>query len=269
MNLVPVTDPADPRLDPFRHLRDAELLRTRDRFVAEGRLVVERVLAGGRYEVEALMLSRAAVDALRPTIEKNGADVPVFECPADAFESVTGFNIHRGCLAIVRRLPPLSWRSVLSSARLVVVLEAVSNADNVGGIFRNAAAFGVDAVLLSPTSCDPLYRKSIRTSMGHALRVPFARLEPWPSAIREMRNKGFTVAALTPRAPAITLDQFAVAHREEHVALLVGSEGTGLTDAAAAEADARVRIPMAPGVDSLNLAVATGIALSTLRRLEH
>jgi tRNA G18 (ribose-2'-O)-methylase SpoU len=153
----------------------------------------------------------------------------------------------------------------VDSARLILVLEGVTNADNVGAVFRNAAAFGAGAVLLSPTCCDPLYRKAIRTSMGHVLRVPFARAEPWPDSLIDLRSAGFTVAALSPRGTAITLDAFAATHRDKPVALLVGSEATGLTDAAAQVAHLQVRIPMAPGVDSLNLAVATGIALSSLR----
>jgi len=265
MNLIPVTDAGDTRLDPFRHLRDADLLRAHGLFVAEGRLVVERVLADPRFVFEALLLNRASLEALRHALPGRIGGAAVFECPTQAFESITGFNIHRGCLAVVRRLPAIPWQEAVVCARLILVLEGVTNADNVGAVFRNAAAFGAGAVLLSPTCCDPLYRKAIRTSMGHVLRVPFARVEPWPDAVIDLRTAGFTVAALSPHETAITLDAFAAAHRSEPLALLVGAEGSGLTDAAARIADLRVRIPMAPGIDSLNLAVATGIALSRLR----
>jgi len=266
LKITAVDDFDDRRLDPFRRLNDAELLRNQRMFVAEGRLIVERVLNDGRYEIASLMLNRAALEALEPTLEAIGTTAEVFECPTGAFESVTGFNLHRGCLALVRRLPPVSWRSVLRDAHLVIVVEGVTNADNVGGLFRNAAAFGVDAVLLSPTTCDPFYRKSVRTSMGHVLHVPFAQMHPWPAALAELRLLGFTVAALTPRTPADELEMFAASRRDRKVALLVGSEGPGLTPAAETEAEFRVRIPMAPGIDSLNLSVAAGIALSALRR---
>jgi tRNA G18 (ribose-2'-O)-methylase SpoU len=266
IEVTPIADPGDPRLDQFRGVNDAALLRVDKLFVAEGRLIVERVLADGRFEIAALMLNRPALNALRSALDANGTNAEVFECPTDAFESVTGFNLHRGCLALVRRLPPVPWQSVVKEAHLVVVMEAVTNADNVGSVFRNAAAFGVDAVLMSPTTCDPLYRKAIRTSMGHVLRVPFAQMEPWPAALSELRRMGFTIAALTAGVQADTLEAFAATSRDRRVALLVGSEGPGLTGAAERLADTRVRIPMAPGIDSLNLSVAAGIALSALRR---
>jgi len=268
MDVISVTDPGDTRLETFRHLRDADLLRAHGLFVAEGRFVVERVLADPRFAFEALLLNRASLDALRHALDGRIGGSAVFECPTQAFESITGFDFHRGCLALVRRLPALHWQEAVGSARVILVLEGVTNADNVGAVFRNAASFGAGAVLLSPTCCDPLYRKAIRTSMGHALRVPFARVEPWPDVLTELHAAGFTVAALSPRGTAITLDAFAATHRDKQVALLVGSEGTGLTEAAGRVADLRVRIPMAPGVDSLNLAVATGIALSSLRTAE-
>ncbi len=266
MDVIPVTDLSDVRLESFRQLRDADLLRVQGLFVAEGRLVVERVLADPRLTVEALLLNRPSLEALRPQLEQSRIrSAAVFECPTQAFESITGFNIHRGCLALVRRLPAVHWREAVASARLVLVLEGVTNADNVGGVFRNAAAFGADAVLLSPTCCDPLYRKAIRTSVGHVLRVPFARAEPWPIVLTELREAGFVIAALSPGGIALTLDDFAARHRQQRVALLAGTEGAGLTASAVQLADLQVRIPMAPGVDSLNLAVATGIALSDLR----
>src|SRR5262249_40130935 len=144
---------------------------------------------------------------------------------------------------------------------LLLGLESIANADNVGGIFRNAAAFGVDGVLLSPACCDPFYRKAIRTSMAATLRVPFARADPWPQPLVRLREAGFTIVALTPREPATRLDQFVASAQQGKMALLVGNEGEGLTLAAEHAADVRVRIPIAPGIDSLNVAVAVGIAL--------
>jgi tRNA G18 (ribose-2'-O)-methylase SpoU len=152
---------------------------------------------------------------------------------------------------------------VLSTATVVVVLEAVANADNVGGVFRTAAAFGADGVLLSPSCCDPLYRKAIRTSMAATLRVPFARMEDWPHGLAALRARGFTIVGLTPRAEAQPLDIFA-ASRPARIVLLVGNEGAGLSREAEAAAERLVRIPIRPDVDSLNLVVATGIVLSRL-----
>ena len=252
----------DPRLAAFRHLSDAELLRAHGLFVAEGRLVVERVLADHRYTVEALLINPASLLALQPALQARGESLVVFQSETTGFEALTGFNIHRGCLALVRRLPEMSWRDTVGDSRLIVVLEGVTNADNVGGVFRNAAAFGAGAVLLSPTCCDPMYRKSIRTSMAAVLRVPFARLTKWPAAIEDLEAEGFVVAALSPRLPALTLDAFAGQCRGRKVALLVGTEGAGLTMAAERASGLRVRIPTSSHVDSLNLAVATGIALS-------
>jgi tRNA G18 (ribose-2'-O)-methylase SpoU len=267
MTVVPVTRLDDPRLSDYVQLRDAELLRQRGLFVAEGRFVVERVLADARYDVESLLLNAASYAALAPQLEARASSAPVFVCETSDFQAITGFHFHRGCLAMVRRPPALSWRDAVGDARLVVVLEGVTNADNVGGVFRNAAAFGAGAVLLSPTCCDPLYRKAVRTSVGHVLSVPFARVEPWPDALKELHDAGFTLAALSPREPAALLDEFVASRAESRVALLVGTEGDGVSDALARRAGIAVRIPMRPGVDSLNLSVACGVALSRLATL--
>jgi tRNA G18 (ribose-2'-O)-methylase SpoU len=255
---------SDSRLGLYRSLSDGELLRRHGLFIAEGRLVVERVIESGRYELVSALLNDASLAALLPLFEARAPGVPLFQMDAQGFEQVTGFNIHRGCLALVRRPAPLDWRQAVGRSRVIVVLEAVSNADNVGGVFRTAAAFGAGAVLLSPTSCDPLYRKAVRTSMGAVLNVPFARLNPWPGGLEELSGLGFRVAALTPSGPSVTLAEFAGSRYGDPVALVVGSEGRGLTPEARAGAATAVRIPMADGVDSLNLVVATGIALARL-----
>ena len=163
----------------------------------------------------------------------------------------------------MRRPPPEPADALIVRVRTLVVLEAVSNADNVGGIFRNAAAFGADGVLLGPTSCDPLYRKAIRTSMGAVLHVPFARCDAgdWPAALARARAAGLAIVALTPRAPADPLEAIAPRLASARLALVLGSEGVGVTDAVEAMADYRVRIPVSEHVDSLNVAVAAGIAL--------
>jgi tRNA G18 (ribose-2'-O)-methylase SpoU len=255
---------SDSRCGLYRSLSDGNLLRRHGLFVAEGRLVVERVIETGRYEIVSALLNDASLAALLPLFESRAPGVPLFRMDARGFEQFTGFNIHRGCLALVRRPAPLDWRQAVGRSRVIVALEAVTNADNVGGVFRNAAAFGAGAVLLSPTSCDPLYRKAVRTSMGAVMNVPFARLDSWPGELVELSGLGFCVAALTPSRPSVTLEEFAISRSGKPLVLVVGSEGPGLTPEACACAGTAVRIPMADGVDSLNLVVATGIALARL-----
>jgi tRNA G18 (ribose-2'-O)-methylase SpoU len=264
MPVVRVDDPADPRLAAYTHLSDGDLLRAQQVFVAEGRLVVERVLADPGLVVRSVLVSDAAHRALQDPLALLPPSTPVYVIPIENFFSVTGFNIHRGCLALVERRPAQPAEILLREARTVVALEAVTNADNVGGVFRNAAAFEVGAILLSPTCCDPLYRKAVRTSMAAALQVPFARLERWPEELTILRSNGFIVIALTLRGDSMTIDEFTSRFRPDRIALLVGTEGAGLSSAAEAIADHRVRIPISGRVDSLNLAVATGIALSRL-----
>jgi tRNA G18 (ribose-2'-O)-methylase SpoU len=262
----------DPHLTDYQAVRDPELLHTRNLFVAEGRLVVERLLAARRYTIRSLLLSDAAYAALGPTLAQERqprassppVDPTIYLCRGADFLDLTGVDIHRGCLALVERPRTSSVDEVLEGASTVVVLEGVANPDNVGGIFRNAAAFGVNAVLLSPTSCDPFYRKAIRTSMAATLHVPFARMAPWPERLLTLRDEGFEVAALTLRGAAQTLDDYAAGPRPRRLALLLGSEGAGLTSGAERMADARIRIPIAAPVDSLNVTVAAGIALARL-----
>jgi len=264
MPVVRVDDPADPRLADYAHISDAELLRSRQLFVAEGRLVVERVLADSAFILRSALLSDAAHRGLQASLARLAPATPIYVTPLEHFRSITGYHIHRGCLALVERPPARSAVALAMAARTVVVLEAVTNADNVGGVFRNAAAFAADAVLLSPTCCDPLYRKAVRTSMAATLQVPFARLERWPDELSMLKANGFTLVALTPRDDTVTLDEFCTGSQPHRIALLVGTEGAGLSAAADAIVDHRVRIPIATGVDSLNLAVAAGIALSRL-----
>jgi tRNA G18 (ribose-2'-O)-methylase SpoU len=258
----------DARAAAYRDMSDGELLRSRGLFVAEGRLVVRRLIEERRFTFESLLLNDSSHRDLEPTLVRLDPAVPVLVCRTDAFAELTGYHIHRGCLALVRRPRPIEPASLIASASRLVVLEGVTNADNVGGVFRNAAAFDVDGVLLSPTTCDPLYRKAIRTSMAAGLQVPFARAAPveWDTMVADVRAAGFTVVALTPREPAEPLDLFAARPRPPRMALLIGAEGAGLSDAIASAADHRVRIPISSRVDSLNLAVAAGIALARLGR---
>ena len=269
MPVIQVALPSDPRLADYALLRETRTLAPRGLFVAEGRLVVERLLRERAHMFDSLLLNEAACRALEPWLDRVAVSTPIYLCPPALFAQLTGYDFHRGCLALVRRPPALSADDVMASARSLIVLEAVANADNVGGVFRNAAAFGVDGVLLSPTCGDPLYRKAIRTSMAQSLRVPFARLgEPpdtWPGCLSRLRQRGFELLALTPGSPSLEIDEFA-AHpaRPKRFALLVGTEGAGLSAGALASAQQRLRISIDPEVDSLNLAVATGIALQRL-----
>jgi tRNA G18 (ribose-2'-O)-methylase SpoU len=264
MPLITLERPDDPRVVDYRDIPEPELVRERGLFVAEGRLVVRRLIESGRYQVVSLLLSEAARRDLASALQSLGEDVPVYVCRTRDFRGITGFPIHRGCLALVRRPAAVPVEALLQSASLIVVLEAVANPDNVGGVFRNAAAFGADAVLLSPSCCDPLYRKAIRTSMAATLRVPYARILDWPRELAVLTACRFTVVGLTPHAGQ-PLDAFA-ARRSGRLALIVGNEGAGLTAGAERAAHQLVRIPIRQDVDSLNLAVATGIALSRLTK---
>jgi tRNA G18 (ribose-2'-O)-methylase SpoU len=258
----------DPRVDAYRGVRDAELMRVRGLFVAEGRLVVRRAIDDSRYKIASVLVNDAALRDMASAFQSLEVDVPVFVCSGEALAGIAGYDVHRGCLALVHRPPAKTIDKVVRAAtQTLVVLEAVSNADNVGSVFRNAASFGVSGVLLSPTCCDPLYRKAIRTSMGAVLHMPFARTaaDEWPLVLARLRGAGFTLVALTPREPSETLDVFVARPRPARVALIVGTEGAGLSTAVESMADHRVRIPISSGVDSLNLATAVGVALYALR----
>lgn len=262
-----ITGDEDPRLDEYRNVPDPALLRARGVFIAEGRHVVRRLLVS-RFRARSVLVTPAARDALRDVLDA-AADLPVFVVSQAAMNALAGFNLHRGCLAVGERPAAVRWEDVVRGAARLVVLDRVSNADNVGGIFRSAAAFGVDAVLLGPSCADPLYRKAIRTSMAATLGVPFAPLPDWPADLARLRTAGFRLVALTPSPAAVPLSSPAFGAQPPataSVALLVGHEGDGLSAEALASADVRVRIPMAAGVDSLNVATAAAIGLYELSR---
>jgi tRNA G18 (ribose-2'-O)-methylase SpoU len=251
----------DPRLEPYRHVGDAGWLRDHQRFVAEGRLVVERLIIGGGYAIESVLVTPTARRAMEDTLAKAST---VYVAAQRVLNDITGFNFHRGCLAIAERPGTQPDLEAFANARLVIVLEGVENPDNVGGIFRSAAAFGADGVILDPRSSDPLYRKALRTSMGAALRVPFTRVESWPGSIEALRRRGFRIAALTPHGRT-SIDELTERVRDvTRLALIAGAEGTGLTSEALALADVAVRIPIDPRHDSLNVVVAVSIALHRL-----
>jgi tRNA G18 (ribose-2'-O)-methylase SpoU len=268
MTVVHVEAEDDPRIALFRNVSEGDLLREHGVFVAEGRLVVRTLLTSSPLRTRAVLVTAPALETLAGSIQHT-PDVPVFVVAQSVMNEIVGLNIHRGCLALGERPAPrsLEWLLAQPDVSRVIVLENVSNADNVGGIFRCAAALGGDALLLGPHCCDPLYRKAIRTSMGTSLQVPFASATQWPEALRTLRERGFTVVALTPAPDAIALDAVAsdLAARDR-LAVLLGAEGDGLSAAAQAMADYRVRIPIGRTVDSLNVAVAAGIALYRVRR---
>ena len=249
----------DSRLDDYRNVADGDLLRRRNLFVAEGRLVVGRLLGSGHQVVSALV-NDASFRALESDLLRLSIDASVFVCETGDFASITGFNLHRGCLALGVR-PASRGLDDLARGRLLLVLEGVTDADNIGSAFRNAAAFGADGVVLSPSSCDPFYRKAVRTSMGSVFRTPVVRSASWPGDLEKLKAAGFTIVALTPEPDAIPLPSLEVAATGARFALLVGTEGAGLSDVARQMADLIVQIPMSPGVDSVNLATASGIAL--------
>jgi tRNA G18 (ribose-2'-O)-methylase SpoU len=263
MGQVLVDDPADPRLTDYLALTDVALRIRREPagglFIAEGELVIGRALRAG-YEPRSVLVAPPRLGSLPPGI---GADVPVYVAPVPLLAEVTGFHVHRGALASMRRRPVPAATDLLPTARRVVVLEDIVNHTNLGAIFRCAAALGMDAVLLSPRCADPLYRRSVRVSMGEVFAVPYARLGPWPDALTSLRGAGFRLVALTPGADAVPIDRLGAA-ADDRVALLLGTEGPGLTPAAVEAADTKVRIPMAGGVDSLNVAAAAAIACYVL-----
>ena len=264
MPLIPVDDADDPRLADYRNVPDPGLAARGGAFIAEGRLVVRRLITGTRLPVRSVMVTPAALASMNDALAAR-AGLPVYVVPQALMNGITGFNMHRGCLAIGERPAPHEWRALARDARRLVVLEGVANADNVGSIFRNAAAFGVDAVLLGPACTDPLYRKAIRTSMAAALTLPFAHAQPWPGALCELRQSGWTVLGTTPSPAAAPLRDLAAA-LGPRLALVVGHEGDGLTSEALAACSHQARIPMAAGVDSLNVAAATAVALYELTR---
>ncbi|KUJ66626.1 rRNA methyltransferase [Streptomyces albus subsp. albus] len=258
--LITVDDPADPRLSDYTGLTDVELRRRREPaeglFIAEGEKVIRRARQAG-YQMRSMLLSAKWVDAMRDVIDEVPA--PVYAVSPELAEQVTGYHVHRGALASMQRKPLPDAAALLADARRVAVMESVNDHTNIGAIFRSAAALGMDAVLLSPDCADPLYRRSVKVSMGAVFSVPYARLERWPRGLDAVRDAGFTLLALTPDAKATAMDEVAP-HRMDRVALMLGAEGDGLTRQALMAADEWVRIPMAHGVDSLNVGAAAAVA---------
>ncbi|WP_250445000.1 RNA methyltransferase [Actinotalea sp. C106] len=277
MPLHHLTAVDDTRLDDYARLTDVALRSKHEpakgMYIAESSTVIRRAVAAGHRPRSLLMAERWLPD-LADLIEEVGAgpdgDVPVFVAEPALLEEITGFHLHRGALAAMHRPPLASVHDLLSGARggagarRVAVLEDIVDHTNVGAAFRSAAALGVDAVLVTPRCADPLYRRSVRVSMGTVFQVPWTRIDPWPEGIATLRAEGFVTAALALSEGAVTLDELA-ADPPERLALVLGTEGDGLRRATVEGADTVVRIPMAGGVDSLNVAAAAAVAFWATR----
>lgn len=267
-DLQDVTDPDDPRLDDFRDLnsvdRRPDLPTGKGLVIAEGVLVVQRMLAS-RFTPHALLGTDRRLSELADDLA--GVAAPCYRASADVMARVVGFHLNRGVLAAARRVPEPGVAQVIDGARTVAVLEGVNDHENLGSIFRNAAGLGVDAVVFGSGCADPLYRRAVRVSMGHALLVPYARASGWPNDLKLLRDSGFRLLAMTPQRDACPLAEAMGAAVDERVAVVVGAEGPGLTAATLRLSDVRVRIPMSRGTDSLNVATAAALAFYERVRL--
>jgi len=269
LDVVDVQDPDDPRLDDFRDLnsvdRRPDLPTGKGLVIAEGVLVVQRMLAS-RFTPFALLGTDRRLAEL--TEDLAGApQAPYYRVAADVMARVVGFHLNRGVLAAARRVPEPSIAEVVDGARTVAVLEGVNDHENLGSIFRNAAGLSVDAMVFGSGCADPLYRRAVRVSMGHALLVPYARATDWPADLVKLKQDGFRLLAMTPDGDARPLSEAMAAVRDERIAVLVGAEGPGLTAGALRRSDVRVRIPMSRGTDSLNVATAAALAFYERVRL--
>ena len=265
--VVRVDDPADPRLTDFLGLTDARLRRRVEPeaglFIAEGERIIGRALDAG-FRLRTVLLEERWLASLADRVEPL-ADVEVLVVEPDVLRSVTGYQVHRGALATFLRRPLPKPADLLAQARRVALLEGMVDPTNVGAVFRAAAALDMDCVLLDPRCADPLYRRAVRVSMGAVLALPYARFERWPAGVDQVRAAGLTVLALTPAPDAVSIDDLTPV-QVARCAVLLGTEGAGLTPRAQAAADLRVRIPMSRGIDSLNVAAAAAVAFHAVGR---
>ena len=261
VDVIDILDPADSRVDDFRDLnsvdRRPDLPTGKGLVIAEGVLVAQRMLAS-RFRPHAFLGTQRRLLELADDLADAGA--PYYRAPAEVMAEVVGFHLNRGVLGAARRAPELTVSDVIRGARTVAVLEGVNDHENLGSIFRNAAGLGVDGVVFGTGCADPLYRRAVRVSMGHALLVPFAKAQQWPTDLNQLRDNGFRLLAMTPNPAAQTLAEAIDGLADQKVAILVGAEGPGLTETAMRASDTRVRIPMARGTDSLNVATAAALA---------
>ncbi|RXF73498.1 TrmH family RNA methyltransferase [Hansschlegelia zhihuaiae] len=265
-DLVAIHDPDDPRIAAYRAVRERDVVGRGERFVAEGEVVLRLLLGPScRHRVESALIAKSRLPALADLLCALPPEAPLYAASQAVMDAAVGFHIHRGVLAIGRRAEAQDAAALLSELppeALVVALVGVSNHDNVGGVFRNTAAFGADAVLLDASSCDPLYRKAIRVSVGASLITPFARGGSGAELMDALDAAGFRTVALSP-AGKTRLDEIEPAPR---TALLLGAEGPGLPTALMARARSTARIDMVAGFDSLNVAVTSGVALYAMTR---
>jgi len=265
VNVIRVTDLSDPRLSDFANLTDVALRRRTEPegglYIAESSKVISRALRAG-HQPRAILVLEQWLDDVAALL--GDSDTPVYVGSSDLLEQLTGFNLHRGALASMHRPALPSVAELVQDARRIVILEDIVDHTNVGAIFRSAAALGADAVLITPRCADPLYRRSVRVSMGTVLQVPWTRIPHWPADAAELAAAGFHLAALALNDESVDLDTFA-ARAPERVALVLGTEGDGLSRSTIDAADTVVKIPMMHGVDSLNVAAASAVAMYTLR----
>lgn len=262
--LITIEDPNDPRLGDYVGLTDVELRRRREPqeglFIAEGEKVIRRARAAG-YRMRSMLLSAKWIDVMRDVIDEVPA--PVYAVAPELAEQVTGYHVHRGALASMQRKPLREAEDLLAGARRIAVLEGIVDHANLGAVYRSAAALGMDAVLLSPDCADPLYRRAVKVSMGTVFSVPYAILDPWPRALEALRDAGFSLLALTPHPDAVPLPEVPPKVLDR-CAVMLGSEGNGLSTEALRAADAWARIPMYHDVDSLNIAAAAAVSFYAL-----
>jgi tRNA G18 (ribose-2'-O)-methylase SpoU len=268
LDVQDVDDPDDPRLDDFRDLnsvdRRPDLPTGKGLVIAEGVLVVQRMLAS-RFTPHALLGTGRRLAELQDDLV--GREVPFYRTSADVMARVVGFHLNRGVLAAAMRVAEPTVAQVVDGARTVAVLEGVNDHENLGSIFRNAAGLGVDAVVFGSGCADPLYRRAVRVSMGHALLVPYARATDWPGELVTLKDSGFRLLAMTPHDKARALPEAMASARDDRIAVLVGAEGPGLAAATLRLSDVPVRIPMSRGTDSLNVATAAALAFYERVRL--
>jgi tRNA G18 (ribose-2'-O)-methylase SpoU len=269
VKLERIADAGDPRLVDYRGVRDPEWLRSRGVFLAEGRGVVRILLAARDFRARSVVVTEAALAAVGDALDALPDATPVYLVTHAVLLATSGVRFHQGCVAVGERIRAPSVEEVLGGAgRVALALEDVVNPDNVGGLFRNAFAFGAGGVLVTARCAPPLYRKAIRTSLGATLRIPFTTVERWPDDLAHARAAGFALVALTPDPAALPVgDLGASLPLPPRILLLVGNEGVGLSRDALATADLRVRIPMIGGADSINVATAAAIALERMFEL--
>ncbi|MDB5452399.1 MAG: methyltransferase [Caulobacteraceae bacterium] len=257
--LTPIEDADDERIAAYRDIRERDLVGRQGRFIAEGEVVLRTMAASPLVRPLSLLVARHRLGRIADVVEALGPETPVYVAPQPVLDAIAGFHLHRGFLALGERVSPPDAGQLLAGLpprAVVVALFGIGNHDNMGGLFRNAAAFGVDAVLLDTTSCDPLYRKAIRVSVGAVLRTPFARIGEGSDPVALLAGAGFEVFALSPSGA----ERLAQVERAPRTAVLFGSEGPGL-DSEILRRVRGVAIPMAHGFDSLNVATTSGIVL--------